>query len=50
MSLPSLATPTEPSIDKDNKGKDKDIKEPIKVEDKDIGSPPLLPLARFISV
>jgi len=31
--------PIEPSIGKDNKGKDKNIKELIEVEDKDISSP-----------
>ena len=47
------ATPIEPSIDEDNKGKDKNIKEPVEVEDKDISSPlppPPPPLTHFISV
>ena len=43
--------PIEPiSADKVNKGEDKNIKEPIEVEDKDIGSLSPLPPARFISV
>ena len=46
-----LATPLEPiSIDKVNKGEDKNIKEPIEVEDKDIGSLSPLPPIRFISI
>ena len=61
MPLPSLlllllpsplpVTPAEPtSVDKVNKGEDENIKEPVKVEDKDIGLlPPPLPV-RFISV
>ena len=50
-SLPSPAMPAEPiSADEVNKGEDKNIKEPIKVEDKDIGSPSPLPPIRFISV
>ena len=46
-----LATPLEPiSIDKVNKGEDKNINKPIEVEDKDIGLlSPLLPIS-FISV
>ena len=48
---PSPAIPIEPiSIDKVNKSKDKNIKEPIEVEDEDIGLLPPLPLARFISI
>ena len=50
---PSLspATPAEISADKINKGEDKNTKEPIEVEDKDIDlpPPPLLPVC-FISV
>ena len=48
----SPATPAEPiSADKVDKDEDKNTKEPIEVEDKDIGSsPPPLPPARFISV
>ena len=43
--------PAEPiSIDKSDKGEDKNIKEPVEVEDKDIGSPSPLPPVRFISV
>ena len=54
-SPPSPATPVEPiSIDKVNKSEDKNIKEPVEVEDKDIGLPLLLPSppppARFSSV
>jgi hypothetical protein len=49
--LLSPITPIEPiSIDKVNKDKDKNTKEPIEVEDKDIGSLLLLPPIRFISV
>ena len=51
---PSPASPVMPvepiSADEVNKGEDKNIKEPIEVEDKDIGSPSPLPPARFISV
>ena len=55
LSPPSPATPVEPiSIDKVNKSKDKNIEEPVEVEDEDIGSllppPPPPLLARFISV
>jgi len=52
-SLPSLATSIKPSVDKDDKGKNKDIKEPVEVEDENINSPsppPPPPLAHFISV
>jgi len=49
--LPSPATPAEPiSADKVNKGEDKNIEEPVEVEDEDIGSPLPLPPIRFISV
>ena len=49
--LPSLGTPIEPiSIGKGNKGKDKNIKEPINIGDKDIGSLLLPPPTRFTSV
>ena len=48
---PSPVTPIEPiSIEKVNKGKDKNIKEPVEVEDEDIGLPPLPLPARFIRV
>jgi len=54
LSLLSLVTPIKPSVDKDNEGKDKNIEDPVEVEDKDIGlplpPPPLLPLACFISI
>ena len=55
LSPPSLllpATSAEPiSADKVNKDENKNTKELIEVEDKDIGSPPLLlPPIRFISV
>ena len=50
LSLLLPVTPIEPSVDKDNKNKDEDIKEPVEVEDEDIGSPPLLLLAYFISI
>ena len=48
----SPATPAEPiSADEVDKDKDKNTKEPIEVEDKDIGSPPPPPPpVRFISV
>ena len=49
----SPATPAEPiSADEVNKDEDKNTKEPIEVEDEDIGSlpPPLPPPIRFISV
>ena len=52
-SLPSPATPVElTSVDKVDKDEDENTKEPIEVEDKDIGSspPPPPPPARFISV
>ena len=46
--LLSLATPIEPiSV---NKGKDKNIEEPIEVKDEDIGSLLLLSPIRFISI
>ena len=51
--LPLLATPAKPmSVDEVNEDKDKNIKEPIKVENKNIGSSPPLPPppTRFISV
>jgi hypothetical protein len=49
--LPLPATPVEPiSVDKVNKGEDKNIEEPVEVEDKDVGLPLPLPPARFISV
>ena len=50
-SPPSPAMPSEPtSADEVNEGKDENIKEPIEVEDEDVGllSPP--PPAHFISV
>jgi len=50
LSPPSPATPAEPSVDEDDKGEDKNIKEPVEVEDKDIGLSPPPPLVRFISV
>ena len=50
-SPPSPATPLEPiSADKVDKGEDKNIDEPVEVEDKDIGSPSPLPPVSFISV
>ena len=43
--------PAEPtSADEVNKGEDENIKEPVEVEDEDIGSPSPLPPVRFISV
>ena len=54
LSLLLLATPAEPSVDKYDEGEDKDIEEPVEVEDENVGlpSPPLLPplLVYFISV
>ncbi|OCK87978.1 uncharacterized protein K441DRAFT_669912, partial [Cenococcum geophilum 1.58] len=53
---PSPVTPAEPiSVDKVNKGEDKNTEEPVEVEDEDIDlppplPPPPLPPARFISV
>jgi len=48
---PSPSTPAEPiSVDKVNKGEDKNIKKPVEVEDKDVGLPLLPPLARFTSI
>ena len=51
---PSPASPAMPaeliSTDEVNKGEDKNIKEPIEVEDEDIGSPLPLPPIHFISV
>jgi len=52
-SPPSSATPAKPiSADKVDKGKDKNIEEPIEVEDKDVGlpPPPPPPSVRFTSV
>ena len=47
----SPVTPVEPtSADKVDKDEDKNTKEPIEVEDKDVGSPLLLPPTRFTSV
>jgi hypothetical protein len=49
--LASPAMPVEPiSVDEVNKGEDKNIKEPIEVEDEDIGSLLPLPPVRFTSV
>jgi len=46
----SPVTPAEPiSVDKVNKDEDKNTKELIEVEDKDISSPPPPPI-RFISI
>ena len=47
----SPVTPAEPlSADKVDKSEDKNTKEPVEVEDEDVGSPPPPPPARFISV
>ena len=50
LSLLLLVISIEPSVDKDNKGEDKNIEEPVDVEDKDIGLLLLPPLAYFISI
>ena len=53
LSLLSPAMPIKPSVDKDDKSEDEDIKEPVEVEDEDISSPSpplLLSLAYFINI